>query len=178
MTKMDDEAHPECELYVEDERAKTFLAEILSKHAKEIFARCTIIPYGAANLGMALGQMAAKNRFPRPTCVFLDGDNSDAVGCILLPGGDAPERVVFQELKARRWGTLWSRISRDVSLVQDACEKSMLLGDHHDWLQFAANQLMCGSDSLWQAMCAEWAAQKPQVEIQYLADAIDTALAR
>lgn len=177
MTKMDDEAHPECELYVEDERAKTFLNEILSRHAKEVFTRCMTVPYGAANLGMALGQMAANNRFPRPTCVFLDGDNSEAVGCVLLPGGDAPERVVFNGLRARRWGTLWSRISRDVSLVQDACEKAMLLGDHHDWLQFAANQLMCGSDSLWQSMCAEWAAQAPPAEVQNIVDAIEEALA-
>lgn len=177
MTKMDDEAHPECELYVEDERAKVFLGEILSKHAKELFSRCTIVPYGAANLGMALGQMAANKRFPRPTCVFLDGDNSEALGCLLLPGGDAPERVVFSALRARAWGGLWSRIGRDVSGVQDACEKAMLLGDHHDWLQFAANQLMCGTDSLWQAMCAEWAAQTLGADLRYLVDAIEAALA-
>jgi hypothetical protein len=176
MSKMDDEPHPECELYVEDERSKTLLTEILSRHSKEIFSRCAIVPYGAANLGMALGQMASAKRFPRPTCVFLDGDNAEAVGCVLLPGGDAPERVVFSVLKSRRWGSLWTRISRDISVVQDACEKAMLLGDHHDWLQFAANQLMCGSDSLWQAMCAEWAAQAKPDEVQYLSDAIDAAL--
>ena len=176
MTKMDDEPHPECELYVEDERSKTLLNEILTRHAKELYARCNIIPYGASNLGMALGQMAAAKRFPRPTCVFLDADNDEATGCVLLPGADAPERVVFNDLKARRWGQLWSRISRDVSLVQDACEKAMLLGDHHDWLQFAANQLMCGSDSLWQAMCAEWAAQTNSADVQYLGDAINAVL--
>jgi predicted ATPase len=176
MTKMDDEPHPECELYVEDERSKTMLNELLTKHAKELYARCVIIPYGASNLGMALGQMVANRRFTRPTCVFLDGDNTDAVGCILLPGSDAPERVVFQELKAHRWGQLWVRISRDISTVQDACEKAMILGDHHDWLQFAANHLMCGSDALWGAMCAEWAAHKRGDEIQYITDVIDRAL--
>ena len=40
MTKMDDELHPECELYVEDPRAKTWLREILSRHAKELSALC------------------------------------------------------------------------------------------------------------------------------------------
>ena len=33
----------------------------------------------------------------------------------------------------------------------------MTLADHHDWVRVAANQLMCGGDTLWQAMCAEWA---------------------
>ena len=166
----------ECELYVEDDRSKVMLNELLTRHCKELYARCTIIPYGASYLGMALGQMVANKRFPRPTCVFLDGDNDSAVGCILLPGGDAPERVVFNELKVRRWGQLWLRVSRDVSLVQDACEKAMLLGDHHDWLQFAANQMMCGSDALWHSMCAEWAFHKTQSDMTSLAEAIARAL--
>jgi hypothetical protein len=175
MTKMDDEPHPECELYVEDERSKIFLNELLTKRAKELFTRCLIIPYGASNLGMALGQMAANRRFPRPTCVFLDGDNSSATGCILLPGGDAPERVVFGALKSIRWADLWSRVSRDMSVVQDACEKAMLLGDHHDWLPFAANQMMCGTDSLWQAMCACWVANTPETEVAYVAEGIEAS---
>jgi hypothetical protein len=43
-----------------------------------------------------------QDRFPRPTCVFLDGDNDAAPGCHLLPGADAPEQVVFRELKQAR----------------------------------------------------------------------------
>ena len=106
MTKMDDEPHPECELYVEDIRSGVFLAETLSKHAKELFVRCSIVPYGAANLGVALGELAYGGRFARPTTVFLDGDQDHARGCILLPGSDAPERVVFQRLKQANWKDL------------------------------------------------------------------------
>jgi predicted ATPase len=176
MTKMDDQQHPECELYVEDNAAKVFLNEILTKHAKEVFVRCAVTPYGAANLGMALGQMVQANRFRAPTCVFLDGDNDAAPGCIILPGGDAPERVVFNGLRARRWGNLWSRIGRDIGVVSDACEAAMLLGDHHDWVNFAANRLMLGSESLWQAMCSEWASEQRIEDVQYLIDAIGDAI--
>ena len=178
MTKMDDEAHPECELFVEDEGAKTLLGELLSKHMRDLFPRCQIIPYGAANLGMALGQMVAANRFPRPTVVFLDGDNDSAPGCVLLPGGDAPERVVFSALRGHRppWGTLWTRIGRDLASVADACERAMLLGDHHDWVRFAANQLQLGGQTLWQAMCAEYANQLRPVDVEYVGTEIETAL--
>jgi hypothetical protein len=176
MTNMDDERHPECELYVEDERSKTMLNELLTKHAKEIYARCLIIPYGASNLGMALGQMVANKRFPKPTCVFLDGDSGPSTGCTVLPGNDAPERVVFGTLRAKRWGKLWSRVSRDISLVQDSCEKAMLLSEHHDWLQFAANQLMLGTDGLWQSMCAEWADELPTTVTAPVVDAIEAVL--
>lgn len=176
MTKMDDEHHPECELYVEDKRAATWLEEILSRHAKEIFIRCTAIPYGAANLGVALGQMVHSNRFRRPTRVFLDGDQGEAVGCILLPGGDAPERVVFGRLQRENYRNLWTRIGRDISAVSDACASAMTLSDHHDWVRVAANQLMCGGDALWSAMCSEWAEVTPRREIDYLLQGISDAL--
>ncbi|WP_254601086.1 ATP-dependent endonuclease [Caulobacter sp. S45] len=176
MTQMDDENYPECELYVEDVAAKVWLAEILSAHGKEVFTRCNIVPYGAANVGHALGQMAEQGRFVRPTCVFLDGDNDAAVGCIVLPGEDAPERVVFEDLSKRRWGNLWTRVGRDVALVSDACTNVMTLGDHHDWIRVAANQLLCGGEVLWQAMCAEWAVGKKTMA-QPIVDAIEQRLA-
>ncbi len=176
MTKMDDEPHPECELYVEDPRSATFLAEILSKHAREAFMRCSIVPYGSANLGVALGEMAHNNRFPRPTAVFLDGDQDSTVGCILLPGDDAPERVVFRDLGRGSWRDLWTRVSRDIADVNDACSQATLLQDHHEWVFYAANQLMCGGDVLWQSMCAEWASVCAVREVQYLIDAVQESL--
>jgi predicted ATPase len=175
MTKMDDHNHPECELYVEDDRSRIFLQELLSRHARDIFIRCSIIPYGAANLGVSLGQMVAHNRFPRPTRVFLDGDQDEALGCIVLPGSDSPERVVFRDLRDKRWGNLWSRIARDISNVQDACERAMTLGDDKEWVRSAANELMCGSDVLWQAMCLEWADSIRFSEIEYLIEGVRAA---
>jgi predicted ATPase len=159
MTKMDDESHPECDVYVEDVAAKIMLSEILAKHSQSAFVRCLITPFGAASVGYALGQMVAGKRFQRPTCVYLDGDSADGPGCHLLPGGDAPEQVVFRTLQRQNWSNLWTRIGRDTSLVTDACANAMTLEDHHDWVRLAANKLMCGGDVLWQAMCAEYAEQ-------------------
>lgn len=176
MTQMDDEDHPECELYVEDNAAKVWLNEILAAHGRDVFPRVSIVPYGTANVGHALGQMASQRRFPRPTCVFLDGDNDPAEGCLLLPGEEAPERVVFEGLANRRWGDLWTRVGRDVSSVSDACGNAMLLGDHHDWVRVAANQLFCGGDILWQAMCAEWSKGRA-AEVASLVEAIEERLA-
>jgi len=176
MTKMDDTRHPECELYVEDVRSGVWLSEILSKHASDLFMRCEIIPYGAANLGVALGQMAQDNRFPRPTAVFLDGDQDRSPGCILLPGEDAPERIVFGDLRDANWANLWTRVGRDISNVSDMCNRAMNLADHHEWVRFSANQLMCGGDVLWQSMCAEWAHRSSQENAQYIIDAIGDSI--
>ena len=176
MTQMDDDPHPECELYVEDEAARILLSEILAAHAKELFPRCSIIPFGASSVGNALGQMVEGGRFPRPTCVFLDGDNAPAPGCVLLPGGDAPERVVFGALRERKWSELWMRIGRDVAWVTDACNTAMTFGDHHEWTRSAATNLLCGGDVLWQAMCAEWAKSIKKEDVQDIIGAIETSM--
>jgi hypothetical protein len=45
---------------------------------------------------------------------------------------------------------------RDTSLVSDACNASLALTEHHDWVPEAAKRLMIGGNILWHAMCAEW----------------------
>jgi hypothetical protein len=157
MTKMDEERHPECDVYVEDSRAKTLVNEILVEHKPTLWERCLGIPYGSAQVGYALGQMAAGNRFPRPTVVFVDGDQESKPGCTVLPGGDAPERVVFYALDAANWTNLYQRLNRNYSDVADACKQAMTYTDHHEWVRLAANRLLLSTTVLWQAMCGEWA---------------------
>jgi predicted ATPase len=177
MTKMDDDIHPECDLYVEDSAAQIMLEEILTKHNPDAFVRCDIVPYGGTNVGHSLGQMVNEGKFKRPTRVFIDGDSAPGIGCIPLPGGDAPEQVVFKTLRSKAWGDLWTRIGRDISLVEDACSSAMTLGDHHDWVRIAANKLRCGGEPLWRAMCAEWAMGFPAHEAQKVITPVLDALA-
>lgn len=159
MTLMDEELHPDRDIYVEDERAERMLREILVQHIPEAVNRCQFISYGGAGVGYALGQMAAKGRFPRPSLVFVDGDQEAREGCIQLPGGDAPERVVFGGLKDLQpsWGRLYDRINRRYVDVADACGRVMLDPNHHAWIKEAADRLVHSGDVLWSLMCSEWA---------------------
>jgi predicted ATPase len=175
MTKMDDDVHPECDVYVEDEAAKTLVEELLVKHGEQVIHRCSVIPYGATNVGVSLGQMVANKRFKRPTIVFLDGDGAPSPGCSLLPGEDAPEQVVFGSLKKRGWGDLWSRVGRDTGIVKDACTKAMTL-DHHEWVKYAANDMRTSPDALWRSMCAEWASRLEPAEADKVIKQIISAL--
>ncbi len=180
MTRMDDEQHPECDVYVEDNRAAILLAEILVASDRELLARSKIIPCGAASVGMALGIMASQNRFPRASLVFLDGDQAPASGCIILPGEDAPERVVFEGLQAIGWPDVAGRIGRGPSETIDALNSAMAMSNHHDWVKFAADRLTLGGDILWQAMAAAWAkncaSQEQRTLVsQPIRDALDTA---
>jgi hypothetical protein len=177
MTKMDDVPQPECDLYVEDERAQTLLTEILVEHStdKDTVQRCDIIPYGASSVGKSLGQMVNQGRFRRPTRVFLDGDAGPAPGCLSLPGIDPPEIVVFSAL-SKDWAGLADRVGRSDAEVADACDAAMLMGDHHEWVGSAATKLRLKHDTLWQAMCSHWAkgleAREAEVIVQGVHDAL------
>ncbi len=185
MTKMDDLPHHECELYVEDERAERMLLEIISEKSvnRDSVLRCRAVKFGAASVGQALGIMKYQNRFVRPTFVFLDGDQGTSLGCMNLPGEDAPEIVVFEALRSQNWLRLPDRIKRLFTDVDDACRQAMMLGDHHEWIKYAANKLVVGSDTLWQAMASEWAANcltdaDATKIVQPIEDALNKALAQ
>lgn len=177
MTRMDDEQHPECDLYVEDNRAATLLSEILVASDRDLLSRAKLIPYGAASVGMALGIMASQNRFPRPSLVFLDGDQAAAPGCIILPGEDAPERVVYEGLQGQNWPGVAERIARGPAETIDALNNAMALANHHDWVKYSGDRLTLGGDILWQALASSWASNcATQEQLQAIAQIVRDAL--
>lgn len=159
MTQMDDEPHPEVEVFVEDEESQILLEELVVADQPDLARRCKIIPYGAASVGRALGTMVSSKRFPRPTVVFLDGDQPITDGCYVLPGDDAPERVVFESLKKNGWQDVATRVTRSPSDVIDALDSAMTHSDHHDWVKAAADRLLIGGTELWRALASAWADQ-------------------
>ena len=156
MTKMDEQAYTECDIYVEDRRSAALLKEILIKHSNESVHRCQFICYGSAQVGCSLGQMVYKNLFPRPSCVFLDGDQETAVGCHVLPGGDAPERIVFYGLESHNWLGIDQRIGRSFPEIADSCKKAITYTNHKEWCRMVADDLLVSIDSLWEALCYCW----------------------
>lgn len=97
--------------------------------------------------------MIAQRRFPRPSVVFLDGAQGPSEGCNVLPGGDAPERVVFEGIQRVGAAGLGVRLGRSASDISDAMRSAILLQDHHEWVKFVADRLALVGNVLWQAMC-------------------------
>src|SRR5439155_14596292 len=157
LTKMDEATHPEVDIYVEDDIAAIMLEEIVAANRLQALSQCEIIPYGAASVGKALGQMLAEGRFPRKSLVFLDGDQTESPGCALLPGEDAPERVVFEALQKIGWIGIAERIRRSHADFVDATEAAMTAPDHRGWIRTIANQGIIGGNEMWRAMCILWA---------------------
>lgn len=167
MTRMDEEAHPECDIYVEDNRAGTMLSEMIVRADRDILSRCKIIPFGSAQVGISLGLMVAQDRFPRPSLVYLDGDQDTRQGCNLLPGEDVPERVVFEALQNVGWPNTADRLGRGIAETIDALNAAMFDPDHHTWVNSVGDTLVLGGDTVWQALCSSWAincATEEQIE--------------
>ena len=156
MSKMDEENHPEVDIYVEDDAARIMVNEIVVHEDKNIAPVISITAFGTATVGMNLGLMVSQNRFRRPSVVFLDGDQDNAPGVSILPGGDAPERAIFDVLCSASWPDIANRLGRGNADVIDALTRAMAQPNHHDWLKSAANDLVVGTDHLWQVMCASW----------------------
>jgi predicted ATPase len=176
MTQMDEQVHPEVDVYVEDEVAKAFLLEILAKYRPSFVRRIQVIPYGSAQVGKSLGQMAAERRFPRPSVIFLDGDQDLAPGCTLLPGDEAPERVVFVDLQAAGWPDVASRLSRSHADLVDAAERAMTNPQHHAWLREVGDAVLVGGQEVWRAMVVSWVAEcAPEQQFQVVLSAMDDA---
>ena len=156
LTNIDDTTHPECSVFVEDCAAKILVTEAIISEDKNLIKRVSITPFGKAHVGGSLGLMVAEKRFTKPTVVFLDGDQSASQGTHVLPGGDAPEQVVFHSLKKNNWIGIPERLGRNFSEVADALQAAMLWEDHHTWLAVAAERLHIPMKALWHAMCACW----------------------
>jgi len=157
LTRMDEDLHPEADVYVEDPEARILVEELFARFSLETLGRIQITAFGSAAVGTALGQMNNEGRFGRPTIVILDADQVSAQGCYLLPGDDAPERVVFQALATLEWQGVAQRINRSHGRLIDAVETALTLPDHHDWVLSIADAVTIGRRELWRVMCTTYA---------------------
>jgi len=156
LSRMDEENYPEIDIYVEDSSAKILVEEIIARTDLSLLSRVQIIPYGAANVGKSLGLMNHQNRFPKPTIVLLDGDQDSSDGCLVLPGSDAPERIIYEDLNQIGFPNVSTIISRSHSDLVNHCQSAMGLPDHHDWNKSVADNIVCGGNELWRALCRSW----------------------
>lgn len=156
MTSMDDELHTEAEIYVEDVEGERIVRELLVKNAPTLARRVTIVPAGSASVLQALGGMVAAKRFVRPTAVVVDGDQSPSPGCIVLPGGDAPERVVLEKLKEVGFPGIATALSRSHTELTDAVDAALTLPDHHDWIPAICDKTLLGRSEFWSSCVRVW----------------------
>ena len=158
LTRLDEMVHPEAFVYVEDKLAEVWTREILARHPQgpTVLSRIRIAPVGPANVVRVMGQLAATGKLPHKGTALLDGDQGPAEGCALLPGMDAPERVVFLQLKAKNWGQLHERFGIGAGDLHTYLEDTVLDPDFHRWPAVLGNRILKSSMTVWDIMATEW----------------------
>ena len=157
MTKMDEVVHSRADVYVEDDRAKVLVEEVLAVRRPNVLSDVTVSSCGPASVGRSLGQMVAANRFTRPTAVLLDGDQDPAPGCSILPGTNAPEKFILPKVIENNFFEIADRLGRPYADVSAAINRAVANADHHTWLNSISNDIRVPADTIWQTIVSEWA---------------------
>jgi predicted ATPase len=157
MSRLDDEIHPDAHVFVEDRDAEIWLREILasSTQTAELLRRIQISPVGPANVVSMLGTLGRGGKLPYRSIAIVDGDQNYP-DCEKLPGDFAPERVVFQDLRARSWANLPQRFGIGAGSLLTILEDAVLEPDHHKWAERVGDQVVKSSVSVWEILCNEW----------------------
>ncbi len=158
LTKLDDVVHPEAFVYVEDRLAEILVREIIARHPEgaAILSRIRVSPVGPANVVRVMGALAADGKLPHKGMAILDGDQELAKGCTVLPGNDAPERVVFLGLRAKNWGRLHERFGIGAGDLHTDLEDAVLNQDFHRWPSLVGDRIIKSATSVWETVATEW----------------------
>jgi hypothetical protein len=104
-----------------------------------------------------LGQLAANGRLPyKKALSVLDGDKDKGETCLALPGDEAPERIVFGDLKANNYSGLNERFGIGAGDLFTFLDDAQLDPDHHTWCASVGNKVLRSSSSVWELLCNQW----------------------
>lgn len=166
MSRLDDETQPALHLFVEDYETAQLLREIIlgSPDAETILPQISINVVGPANVVSFLGRLSSEAKLPYKALGVLDGDQNASPGCIVLPGGDAPEKMVFAGLKALKWNNLDHRFGIGAGTLFDHFNDAMLSPDHHEWCGIIGDKIKQGRKQVWDIFANEWCKQALQAD--------------
>ena len=163
LSSIDDIAHPELYVYLEDDEAVSLFWEILKQAPDKYHEYCAKImacPVGNCNVVATLGDLGKRNKLPNKSIAIIDGDKKkDFPLCFALPGDMAPERQILTDLKAIDWAQLDSRFGIGAGTLFKILDDAILLPEHHEWTTYIGDRLRKSSASIWSILIEEWCAR-------------------
>ena len=182
LSTMDERAHAELFVFVEDKEAETLFWEILKLSGPEKFdeysKKIEVHAVGSASVIKVLSDLCLKGKLPYKSVAIVDGDKrKDFPECLAFPGQQAPERQIFEDLKKINWNDLEKRFGIGAGNLYKYLSDAMLLLDPHEWTTKVGDIIKCSKDEIWSVLVSEWVKQCLQdEEKQEFIDSIDNAL--
>jgi len=158
LSQIDEAEHPSLNLFVEDKESQILLREIIASHddGQNILSQISLNVVGPANVVSILGDLSEDNKLPYKGLGVLDGDYDETVGCIKLPGNEAPEIVVFKGLKELNWPELPERFGVGAGQLFSCLEDAFLSPHHHKWTEMIGDKIRMSSNGVWSILAKQW----------------------
>jgi len=158
LSRIDDEVHHELIVFVEDREAVAMLREMIAADSRgsEIIGRVHIEAVGPSNVVALLDDLGKKGKLPyKKTLAIRDGDKREP-GQVALPGAEAPEKVVMQDLKTQNWSGLETRIGIGAGRLYGILDDVLLSPEHHDWTTKIGDQILKSGAGVWEVLVNQW----------------------
>lgn len=160
--RMDDEQHPELDVYCEDAEAAYLVDALIRSVQPQSLGRVNIVFVGPASTVRTMGELASRqDKLPRPSIGVLDADQADSVGCVRLPGSTAPEKEVFTGLGDADLDTLAERLGVRSGDLKDVVADAMRDDEFHTWSSRIAEGISPGlrKSRVWENAVDVWVRQ-------------------
>ncbi len=163
LASMDDEAHPDLYVFLEDDEAVSLFWEILKQdgdHYEEYSKKISARSVGSCTVVKALNELSKNGKLPYPSLCVVDGDKAGEIPeCLSLPGAQAPEKQIILDLKGKEWNGLDERFGIGAGSLFKYLDDAILLLDHHDWTEYIGNRVKKSKDAVWSILIEEWCKQ-------------------
>jgi len=159
LSTIDENAHPDLYIYVEDEEAEILLWEILKQadNYTELIQKISIKPAGSSSTVNTLFTLTSQDKLPENGLAFIDGDQKcEYPDCPSLPGDLAPEKMIMQDLKNNEWIELDNRFGVGAGTLFKILDDACLLPNHHDWTAYIGDKIRKSRDYVWRILVEEW----------------------
>ena len=158
LSRIDDEVHHELVIFVEDREAVALLREMIAADPRgpDILGRLHVEAVGPANVVSLLDQLGKDNKLPyKKTLAIRDGDKREG-NALTFPGTEAPERMVYEDLKSLNWSGLDMRFGVGAGDLFTYLEDALLAPDHHQWNTSVGNRISKSKAGVWETLASQW----------------------
>ena len=182
LSTIDDIAHPELHVYLEDSEAVALFWEIIknqrSNSYNEYCKKIKTTAVGSCSIVDTLNSLGKAGKLPVNSLSIIDGDKkTEFPNCLALPGEFAPERQVMLDLKATNWNGLSERFGVGAGTLFSVLDNATLLPDHHEWTTYVGDKIMQSKDTVWDILIKVWVSTCLDTETaSTFVQAVDNAL--
>lgn len=163
LSTIDDKAHPELYVFLEDKEAVSLFWEILKHDSARYDEFCKKIftsAVGSSSVVGTLNKLGIEDKLPYRSLAIVDGDKKgEYPDCLSLPGDLAPEKQVITDLKSIEWNRLNERFGIGAGTLFKYLDDAILLPDHHEWTTYIGDHVKKSKDVVWSILIEEWIKQ-------------------